>query len=168
MKRLGFSVLMVEKNDHRIGGDCFNDGCVPSKAFIHVSRQVNHARSVGRFGVWAEDDLKKHKGTYERVEYSFSRDGRAVIEDYEYARIILFVSSAGTNPFSPKILGGTIIAPNAGELVQELVLAQQKGMTASNFFNKVTPIRQPAASTNQSGWIRSWYIRHPSRTQWLY
>ena len=54
MKRFGFSVLMVEKNDHRIGGDCLNDGCVPSKALIHVSRQVHHARNC--FQVWRESN----------------------------------------------------------------------------------------------------------------
>ncbi len=57
MKRLGFGVLIVEKSDHRIGGDCLNDGCVPSKALIHISKQVHHARSVDRFGVKATGEV---------------------------------------------------------------------------------------------------------------
>lgn len=106
---------------------------------------------VATFG-FSEEALKKHGKEYERIEYDFSHDDRAVIEDYEYARMILFVSPSGINPFGPKILGGTIIAPNAGELIQELILAQQKGLTAGDFFNKIYPY--PTASrVNKSIWV---------------
>lgn len=106
---------------------------------------------VATFGC-SEADLKTQKTAYERVVYEFSHDDRAVIEDYEYARMILFVTPAGVNPFSRKILGGTVIAPNAGELVQELILAQQKGLTAGDFFNKTYPY--PTASrVNKSIWV---------------
>ncbi|WP_020606672.1 dihydrolipoyl dehydrogenase family protein [Spirosoma spitsbergense] len=106
---------------------------------------------VATFG-FSEEDLKTRGKEYERIEYDFARDDRAVIEDYEYARMILFVSPSGINPFGPKILGGTIIAPKAGELIQELILAQQKGLTAGDFFNKTYPY--PTASrVNKSIWV---------------
>lgn len=106
---------------------------------------------VATFGI-SEHDLKKSGKDYERIEYDFAHDDRAVIEDYEYGRMILFVSPSGINPFSPKILGGTIIAPHAGELIQELILAQQKGLTAGDFFNKIYPY--PTAShVNKSIWV---------------
>ncbi len=108
---------------------------------------------VATFG-FQEEDLKKNGKGYERIEYDFARDDRAVIEDYEYGRMILFVTPAGINPFSPQILGGTIIAPKAGELIQELILAQQKDLTAGDFFNKIYPYPRPAGSTNPSGWIK--------------
>ncbi len=34
MNKLGFKVLMIAKSDKEIGGECLNDGCVPSKALI--------------------------------------------------------------------------------------------------------------------------------------
>ena len=50
MNRAGFSVLLIDKADAKIGGDCLNFGCVPSKALIHVARLVRQAKEAGEFG----------------------------------------------------------------------------------------------------------------------
>ncbi|WP_338875259.1 NAD(P)/FAD-dependent oxidoreductase [Spirosoma sp. SC4-14] len=106
---------------------------------------------VATFGL-LEAELKTRNIRYERLDYDFAHDDRAVIEDYEYARMILFTEPAGINPFGTKILGGTVIAPNAGELVQELILAVQQKLTAGDFFNKIYPY--PTASrVNKSIWV---------------
>jgi pyruvate/2-oxoglutarate dehydrogenase complex dihydrolipoamide dehydrogenase (E3) component/uncharacterized membrane protein YdjX (TVP38/TMEM64 family) len=42
-------VALIEK--HRMGGDCLNTGCVPSKALIRSARLVAEARSASRFGL---------------------------------------------------------------------------------------------------------------------
>ncbi len=44
MAKAGFKVLMVSLSDKDIGGDCLNDGCVPSKAIIHVAKIIHNAR----------------------------------------------------------------------------------------------------------------------------
>ena len=49
MSKAGFKVLMVSKTDKDIGGDCLNDGCVPSKALIHVSRIAHNAKTSSHF-----------------------------------------------------------------------------------------------------------------------
>ena len=49
-------VALIEK--HRMGGDCLNTGCVPSKALIRSARLLAEARNSQRFGI-------------ERVEASF-------------------------------------------------------------------------------------------------
>ncbi len=61
MHTFGFKVLLVDKSDHAIGGDCLNDGCVPSKALIHVARTVHQARQAAAFGleVRGEVDMAK-------------------------------------------------------------------------------------------------------------
>ncbi len=41
MNRVGLKVLLVDRSDANIGGDCLNFGCVPSKALIHVARMVS-------------------------------------------------------------------------------------------------------------------------------
>lgn len=38
-----------------------------------------------------------------------------------------------------KILGGTMIAPNAGELIQELIVANTEGISINAIFNKIYP-----------------------------
>lgn len=47
--RLGAKVALIER--HRIGGDCTWTGCVPSKALIHVAKQVHEARKATAFGL---------------------------------------------------------------------------------------------------------------------
>ncbi len=42
-------VALVEKN--RMGGDCLNTGCVPSKALIRTARLMAEARDSKRFGI---------------------------------------------------------------------------------------------------------------------
>jgi len=61
MNRAGFSVLLIDKTDANIGGDCLNFGCVPSKALIHISRLMYNAKEAKRFGldVKGSVDIKK-------------------------------------------------------------------------------------------------------------
>jgi pyruvate/2-oxoglutarate dehydrogenase complex dihydrolipoamide dehydrogenase (E3) component/uncharacterized membrane protein YdjX (TVP38/TMEM64 family) len=44
-------VALIEK--HRMGGDCLNTGCVPSKALIRSARLLAEARDSQRFGIRA-------------------------------------------------------------------------------------------------------------------
>src|SRR5687768_4004258 len=61
MNKAGFRVLMISKSDHDIGGDCLNDGCVPSKALIHIADIIFKAGLAAEFGVEVEGkpDFKK-------------------------------------------------------------------------------------------------------------
>jgi len=47
--QMGASVVLIEK--HRMGGDCLNTGCVPSKALLAAAHAAQSAREAGRFGV---------------------------------------------------------------------------------------------------------------------
>jgi pyruvate/2-oxoglutarate dehydrogenase complex dihydrolipoamide dehydrogenase (E3) component len=42
-------VTLVEK--HKMGGDCLNTGCVPSKALIRSAKLIAHIRRAGEFGI---------------------------------------------------------------------------------------------------------------------
>src|SRR6202163_1721737 len=46
---LGAHVLLVDKE--KLGGDCLNYGCVPSKSLIHVARVVQQARDAAKLGL---------------------------------------------------------------------------------------------------------------------
>src|SRR5690606_6352231 len=49
--KVGLKTLLIDRSDTHIGGDCLNDGCIPSKALIHVSRIVRDARKAEAFGM---------------------------------------------------------------------------------------------------------------------
>lgn len=42
-------VTLIEK--HRMGGDCLNTGCVPSKALIRSAKLISHVRRSNEFGI---------------------------------------------------------------------------------------------------------------------
>jgi pyruvate/2-oxoglutarate dehydrogenase complex dihydrolipoamide dehydrogenase (E3) component len=47
--QLGLKVVLCE--GHKMGGDCLNYGCVPSKALIAAAAAAHAVREAGRFGV---------------------------------------------------------------------------------------------------------------------
>jgi pyruvate/2-oxoglutarate dehydrogenase complex dihydrolipoamide dehydrogenase (E3) component len=53
--QLGVSVALIERD--RMGGDCLNTGCVPSKALLAASHAARAARQAARFGVMAGDSV---------------------------------------------------------------------------------------------------------------
>ena len=50
---LGVSVVLIEKGT--MGGECLNNGCVPSKALIAAARQLQAIRTAARLGIAAEE-----------------------------------------------------------------------------------------------------------------
>ncbi|MFM7149024.1 MAG: FAD-dependent oxidoreductase, partial [Gemmataceae bacterium] len=52
---LGARVALVER--HRLGGDCLNFGCVPSKALLRSARMAAEVHRAGRFGVRVDGDV---------------------------------------------------------------------------------------------------------------
>lgn len=47
--QLGLRVALIERG--RMGGDCLNFGCVPSKALLAAAHAAQEARDAGRFGL---------------------------------------------------------------------------------------------------------------------
>jgi pyruvate/2-oxoglutarate dehydrogenase complex dihydrolipoamide dehydrogenase (E3) component len=97
---------------------------------------------IATFGL-NEKQLKDRDIKYEKLQQDFSNDDRAITDNYQYSKIILYISKG--NLFKKeKILGGTMVAPNAGELIQELILANTSGLSIKSIFNKIYPY--PVAS----------------------
>jgi pyruvate/2-oxoglutarate dehydrogenase complex dihydrolipoamide dehydrogenase (E3) component len=53
--QLGASVALIERG--RMGGDCLNSGCVPSKALLAAAHAARAVRDAARFGVIAAEPL---------------------------------------------------------------------------------------------------------------
>src|SRR6202140_3238515 len=125
----GVPVVLIEK--HKMGGDCLNTGCVPSKALQAAAKRVELMRNGGSFGVTTENvdvDFCKAHDHVQRVIAAIAptdsserfaglgvrvikghakfKDRRTVVvgDDYEI-RARRFVIATGSTPALPLIPG---------------------------------------------------------------
>ena len=91
---------------------------------------------IATFGI-NEQRLKEKNKSYERLVIDFSEVDRGVTDDFEYGKLVLFIEKKRLNPGNAKILGGSMIAPNAGEITQELILANVSELKIKHFMNKI-------------------------------
>ncbi|WP_116126950.1 dihydrolipoyl dehydrogenase family protein [Lewinella sp. IMCC34183] len=89
---------------------------------------------VATFGLTPEQ-LEARGTDYETVEQSFAHDDRAVAADYREGVLILYLSKSAFG--GSKVLGGTMVAPGAGEMVQELLLLHQLDHGYDTLTNKI-------------------------------
>jgi len=108
----------------------------------HMSWVTFSDPEVATFGL-SEQQLQKRKMNYERLELGFEDDDRAVVNNYRYGKMVLFIEKKVFLK-KQKIVGGSMVAPNAGELIQELILANTNGISIDAIFNKIYPY--PVAS----------------------
>ncbi len=103
----------------------------------HMSWVTFTDPQVASFG-FNEKQLKEKKVDFIRLDQDFEDDDRAITDDYRYGKMVLYINK---KRFLRKqtILGGTMVAPAAGELIQELVLANSTGLSIDNIFNKIYP-----------------------------
>lgn len=98
----------------------------------HMSWVTYTSPEIATYGR-SEAELTKEGVAYRVLESDFTEDDRAIVDEATYGRTKMYISPRGV------ILGGAMVAPNAGELVQELILAQTHGMNISHLFAKVYP-----------------------------
>ncbi|MEO6357541.1 MAG: FAD-dependent oxidoreductase, partial [Ferruginibacter sp.] len=80
MNKAGLKVLMLAKTENAIGGDCLNDGCVPSKALIHVAKIANSAKTAAAFGLQVSGKVDIQKA----IDYVYSK--QELIRKHENAQ----------------------------------------------------------------------------------
>ncbi len=102
----------------------------------HLSWVTFTQPEIATFGR-TEDFLKKNNIEYWRQDQDFSKDDRAIVDEYTYGKITLFLTSKTFWNKKRKIIGGTIIAPNAGELMQELTLAMEADLPINAIYDKL-------------------------------
>jgi pyruvate/2-oxoglutarate dehydrogenase complex dihydrolipoamide dehydrogenase (E3) component len=108
----------------------------------HMSWVTFTDPELATFGL-NEKQLTARNISYKKLEQHFKEDDRAVTDNYQYGKMILYISKGGLFQ-KEKILGGTMVAPHAGELMQELILANTSKLSVNSIFNKIYPY--PVAS----------------------
>lgn len=87
---------------------------------------------VATFGM-SLGELQKAEIYHEVLETTFLDDDRAITDDTRDGFVRVYLDKKG------KLLGGTMVGDDAGELVQELLLLYSEGMPLSTLFNKTYP-----------------------------
>ncbi len=64
--QMGARTVLIEKG--KMGGDCLNYGCVPSKALIAASHAAQAIRSSDRFGIAAGEPNVNFQGVHDHVQ----------------------------------------------------------------------------------------------------
>jgi len=124
----GVPVVLVEKG--RMGGDCLNSGCVPSKALIAAASLAAQMREAGRFGIASAEPDVDFRAVHRHVQSVIAaiapndsaerfgamgvqviaaearfRDRRTVLAGDHEIRARRFVVATGARPAVPPIPG---------------------------------------------------------------
>lgn len=91
---------------------------------------------VATFG-YREEELKKMGKKYQIIEHDMHGD-RATVSDFRYGKMLIYLEK-GRTILGEKLLGGTIVAPHAGEMVQEFIMTQNQGKGFLNIMGTIHP-----------------------------
>jgi len=128
----GQNVVLIEK--HKMGGDCLNYGCVPSKALIAAARRAHVMRTAQPFGIASVQPAVDPRGVHDHVKGVIAAiapndsverftglgvkvisaagrfvDPRTVMAGSHRIKAHRFVIATGSAPAVPPILGLAIV-----------------------------------------------------------
>lgn len=86
MNKAGFSVLLIDKNDENIGGDCLNTGCVPSKALIHIAKEIKNGKKTKKF--YSDENYSEKKNEFDvdiKKVTDYIKSKQNIIREHENA-----------------------------------------------------------------------------------
>lgn len=124
--QMGASVVLLE--GHKMGGDCLNYGCVPSKALLHAGREKmgwaaahDHVRATIAT-IAPHDSVERFQGLGVRVipQYGTFLNPREVQAGPDVIRARRFVIATGSAPFVPPIKGLDQLPYETNETIFEL------------------------------------------------
>ncbi len=101
-------VTLIEK--HKMGGDCLNTGCVPSKALIRSAKFLNHAKRSKEFGIKSVNVKFDFAEVMERVQNIIQKiEPHDSIERYTKLGVECLEGEAKiTSPYTVEINGKTL------------------------------------------------------------
>ncbi len=131
-------VALIEK--HRMGGDCLNTGCVPSKAFIRSARMLSYAKRAREFGFRDTTVSFDFAEVMERVQSIIKKvEPHDSVERYSGLGVECISGQARiTSPYEVQVNGKTlttktiIVATGAGPAVPPIEGLQQVDFLTSD------------------------------------
>jgi pyruvate/2-oxoglutarate dehydrogenase complex dihydrolipoamide dehydrogenase (E3) component/uncharacterized membrane protein YdjX (TVP38/TMEM64 family) len=105
-------VALIEK--HKMGGDCLNTGCVPSKALLRSAKMLSYARRAEEFGFKKGEIEYDFADVMERVQRVIKKvEPHDSVERYTQLGVDCIESEATiTSPYTVEVDGRTITTRN--------------------------------------------------------
>ncbi len=105
-------VLLIEK--HKMGGDCLNTGCVPSKALIRSAKMLNYAKRAEDFGFKTTTVEFEFSKVMERVQHVIQQiEPHDSVERYTGLGVEVIQSEAKiVSPYEVEVEGKIVTAKN--------------------------------------------------------
>jgi pyruvate/2-oxoglutarate dehydrogenase complex dihydrolipoamide dehydrogenase (E3) component/uncharacterized membrane protein YdjX (TVP38/TMEM64 family) len=105
-------VTLIEK--HKLGGDCLNYGCVPSKALIRSAKFMSHITRSREFGIGKAEAEFDFAEVMERIQQVIRKiEPHDSIERYNGLGVDVVIGEARiTSPWTVEVNGETIRTPN--------------------------------------------------------
>ncbi len=132
-------VTLIEK--HRMGGDCLNTGCVPSKALIRSAKFLSHTKRCREFGITGAEVTFSFADIMERVQQKIKMvEPHDSVERYTGLGVDCIQGDATIkSPWTVEVNGQTIHTPSiiiaAGA---EPYVPPIEGLNNINFFTSDT------------------------------
>ncbi len=131
-------VVLIEK--HRMGGDCLNTGCVPSKALIRSAKMLAYGRRAAEFGLGRTVTEFDFASVMERVQRVISKvEPHDSIERYTSLGVECLIGEARiTSPYTVAVNGrvlttrNIIIATGASPFVPPIPGLKEAGYLTSD------------------------------------
>lgn len=106
--QMGASTVLIEK--HKMGGDCLNYGCVPSKALLAAGHAAEAVRTAGKFGVDASIRKIDPEGVYGHVRNTIAAiEPHDSVERFEGLGVKVFLGEGKFSGPRTVIVGDTEI-----------------------------------------------------------
>jgi len=105
-------VALIEKD--KMGGDCLNTGCVPSKALIRSAKMISYARRAQEFGFKSGKFEYDFAAVMERVQSVIDKvEPHDSVERYTELGVECFTGAATiTSPWTVEVNGQTLTTRN--------------------------------------------------------
>jgi pyruvate/2-oxoglutarate dehydrogenase complex dihydrolipoamide dehydrogenase (E3) component/uncharacterized membrane protein YdjX (TVP38/TMEM64 family) len=105
-------VTLIEK--HKMGGDCLNTGCVPSKTLIRSAKFMSHIHRAREFGFHSADAQFEFRDIMQRIKRVISQvEPHDSVERYTRLGVECLQGNASiTSPYSVEINGQTLTSRN--------------------------------------------------------
>jgi len=131
-------VALIEK--HKMGGDCLNTGCVPSKALIRSAKMLAYGRRAAEFGLIRTEPQFDFAAVMDRVQQVINKvEPHDSIERYTSLGVECLTGEARiTSPYTVEVNGrvlttrSIIIATGASPLVPPIPGLKEAGYLTSD------------------------------------